>query len=117
MWIRKDDYLGLLKENSSLQTTVELKQVQIASLQKELEYWRGKFEEQLNRADRVNDKLTEASGFGPVSDLGVSEAKRMRDEMERMMKEAGKQGVEMFSDGDIGVDEDLASALVQGLGK
>lgn len=116
MWIKRDDFVAKERENARLLAEVELNQKQIQRLQREIDYWRGKFEEAQNRADRVNDKLTETAGFGPVSELGVKEAEKMKKEYQRMMVEAERQNREMFSEeGEFGVDENLASALVKGL--
>ena len=121
MWISKRDLIGKERELASLTTDVKLKQSQILRLEKEVDYWREKFEQEKNRADRVNDKLTETAGFGPVSELGIGEAEKLRKEYERMMKQSQRESAEMFADDIPGegleIDESLGEELLKGFGK
>jgi len=121
MWVKRDVYESLLRDRARLESEVELSREQIASLRKEIDYWRGKFEREQERADRVNDRLMESSGFAPVSETGIKEADDMKKKMDELVKNYAKQTNEMFADeipgeggGDLVVDEGLLGAIVEG---
>ena len=120
MWIKREVFEANLRRTAKLESEVESKQGQIARLQQEIDYWRGKFESALNRADRLVDKSLSVSGIGPISDLGVQEVTENSKIYEKMMKNAEKMNTEMFADeipGEeegVGVDPALVKAMIDG---
>src|SRR4051812_38877470 len=123
MWISREKYEAELKRTVKLESEVESKQGQILRLQKEIDYWREKFESSQNRADRIVDKSLSVSGIGPVSDLGMKELDETMGKYAKMMKEAEIQATEMFGeeireDGkenlELEIDPQLVTALVDG---
>jgi len=122
MWVRRDVYEALVRDRARLESDLESKRGIISRLEKEIDYWRGKFEREQERADRVNDRLMESSGFAPVSETGIKEADGLKKQYEELMKNYTKQTNEMFADelpgaggGDLVIDEGLLSAVVEGL--
>lgn len=121
MWIGKERYIALERENASLAATIESKQAELRRQEREIAYWRDKFESAQNRADRVSDLAFETSGFRPISDLGISERKEAIKSAKEYEKAQEDMAREMYadeindSDSDIPVtgliDDDLIQAL------
>ena len=82
MWIKRSKYEGLLRDSSLT-----------SHLRTEVDYWRGKFEEEKERADRIGDRVFEIEGRAPVSTSGMKEARITAKEIE---EEAKKKLVEMM---------------------
>jgi len=119
MWIARANYEALLRDRVRLESEVESNKGIIARLEKELDYWRGKFEGEQARADRVNDRLMETSGFAPVSETGIREVDEWKKKTEELMKGYMKQNTEMFADelpGEevVEIDENLLGEVVKG---
>lgn len=122
MWISREQYDSMLKDGASLAAQVESYKQYLSSMSRELVYWRGKFEESQNRSDRINDRLIQTQGFGPVSNLGIKEEDAYAARYAQMMKAAQKESVEMFADEvpgqrgksseELDVDDGLAEALL-----
>jgi hypothetical protein len=116
MWVKREKYESLVK----LEGQLESKKERIAHLEKEIDYWREKFEEAQRRTDRIHDKTLVSGGIGPVSDLGVQEAVTQTSLYQQMIKDMEKQNAEMFSES-IGeeevveVDSSLLSAVIDGM--
>lgn len=124
MWINRDRYEASLKGTAKLEVELQSKVGQISRLEKEIDYWRDKFESAQNRADRIVDKSLSVSGIGPVSDLGMKELDETMGKYAKMMKDAEHQSTEMFGeeireDGkenlELEIDPQFANALVDGL--
>lgn len=75
MWIKREKYENLLKESTLT-----------SHLRAEVEYWRGKFESERERADRIGDRVFEVEGRAPVSTMGMAEARMNADEMKRAVE-------------------------------
>lgn len=118
MWIKRRDYLSLVVAGAAQTKELELNKKAVLRQEAEVAYWREKFEQALNRADRLSDRIMEHVG-GPVSDLGVTEQKFSDEKMDSLFKLAQQQNSEMFGDGQVGgeleIDQDLAKAVMDGL--
>jgi hypothetical protein len=98
MWISKERYIALERENGSLSATIESKIEVTKRLEREISYWRDKFESAQNRADRVSDLAFETSGFRPISDLGISERKDAIKSAKEYEKAQEDMAREMYAD-------------------
>jgi bacterioferritin (cytochrome b1) len=82
MWIKREKYETLTREAAVTE-----------HLRREVDYWRGKFEDEKSRADRIGDRVFEIEGRPPVSTVGMAEArvtaKEMAAEVKRRMDEMG----------------------------
>lgn len=72
------------------------------SLERELDYWREKFEKEQARADRAVDSLISQNGQTPISEESRSERSKVADAMVEMQHQIG----EIFGD----VESSLTSA-------
>lgn len=124
MWVSKGKYETDLKRTSKLEVELQSKIEQISRLEREIDYWRGKFESAQNRADRIVDKSLSVSGIGPVSDLGMKELDETMGKYAKMMKDAENQSTEMFGEEiraegtenlELEIEPQLVNALVDGL--
>lgn len=105
MWIGKERYIALERENASLAATIESVIGTTKRLEREIVYWRDKFESAQNRADRVSDLAFETSGFRPISDLGISERKEAIKSAKEYEKEKEQLITEMYAD-EINTEDD-----------
>jgi len=105
MWIKRAKYDELVRAEALN-----------AHLQNEIEYWRGKFEDERARADRIGDRAFEMDGRAPVSVTGIREArvdaKAMKEEMERRIKEMS--GAWEEDDGSEFIHDDQIELVVEG---
>jgi hypothetical protein len=122
MWIRKANWEGKLLQNARLEVELKSKIGENSRLEREVDYWRAKFESEQNRADRISDKSLSAGGLGPVSDLGVREAETFSTNYQKMMKDAERMNTEMFAEvipgeetEELQIDPALLEAIGQGL--
>lgn len=109
MWIKRDEFIAMQRENAGLAATVESKTAEASRVNDEIAYWRERFEREQRRADRVCDLAFEAEGRAPVTDLGREERKLEQDRMSAAMKKATEQAIEMYGDV-IPDDEDETSS-------
>jgi len=108
MWIKRAKYEILLRDASVTE-----------HLRREVDYWRGKFEEEKTRADRIGDRVFEIEGRPPVSTVGMAEArvtaKEMAAEVQRRMSEMGAfeedDASEFIVDEKIKIEPKAAAAL------
>lgn len=103
MWIKRVIYDTLVRKNEALSAEVELKKDHVTPrlasyLEKEVEYWRDRFEREQRRADRITDTVVTERGGEPVTDLGVADSVERADKAERRKKSALLEIVEMFGD-------------------
>lgn len=117
MWISKEEWV-------ELKIRLELEKARADTASREVDYWRDKYEEALRRADRVTDKVLEATGLGIASEPGGEETDMTQKRIEQMMRQASNMNVEMFADETetpnapaIEVEADLAEAIVSGMSK
>lgn len=80
MWIKRERYEKLLRDAAVTE-----------HLRTEVDYWRGKFEDEKARADRIGDRVFEIEGRPPVSTVGMTEARvtaaDMKEAVEKQMRE------------------------------
>ena len=94
MWIKRTDYEAYVSDRASLRATETL----VGRLEKEIDYWRQRYESERNRADRVVDAHFASGGIAPVTDLGVSALKEAQEEMKKFASR--NDTTELASDGD-----------------
>lgn len=98
MWIKKDVFIALRVENASLIAEARGYTHRISQLERELDYWRGKFEAEQHRADRIADYDHAQRGLGPVSDLGVTETQIKETKKAANLAQRVAEHREMFAD-------------------
>lgn len=98
MWLSRAKYEQVTVTLAHLRAEVQSKQSQIERVQKEIDYWREKFEESLRRADRIHDNAMVSGGLPPVSDLGYVSAEKKHAESLKAMLAAEKENIEMFGE-------------------
>jgi hypothetical protein len=124
MWVTRESFETGLKRTAKLEVELQSKIEQISRLEKEIDYWRDKFESAQNRADRIADKSLAVSGIGPVSDLGMKELDETMGRYAKMAKDTERQTTEMFGEeipmdgtenSELVIDPKLIAALADGL--
>lgn len=115
MWIKHKNYIEIITNKSRLEAKVEMAEAEVGRLEREVDYWRGKFESAQNRADRVADLAFETSGFRPISDLGVTERDKRAAEAKDATERNQRLMTEMFAD-EIGGDEGEGDLPIDGFG-
>lgn len=98
MWIKRNEYVALQRENASLAATIQSTIEASRRYEREIDYWRGKFESAQNRADRVADLAFETSGMRPISDLGVAERDKNAENVAEVAERQRELITEMFAD-------------------
>lgn len=98
MWISRVKYEQQVVKEAQQQALISSNQARIEHLNKEVDYWREKFEESLRRADRIHDNAMVSGGLPPVSDLGHMSAEKKRVASLKAMVAAEKENVEMFGE-------------------
>lgn len=104
MWLKRIRYEELVKAESLTE-----------HLQREVEYWRRKFEDEKARADRIGDRVFEMEGRPPVSTQGMVEARASAEEIKRVMEQRMREMAGAFQEDDgsefIGEDEKIRFAV------
>lgn len=111
MWIGRKRFEQMLVDNADMKATVKSREKEVERLEKEVDYWRGKFEAEQNRADRAVDAVTANVGAGPVSDLGAQSLKRAADDARKAFEQRERENREIFGE-DLGSEAD--SPLAEG---
>ena len=84
-WIRKDEQV------------VQTRYLQL--IEKELAYYRERFDKELNRSDRAVDQLLESKGVPlPVSDLGIHKHEDLKTQFQESQELMKVQLAEIYGD-------------------
>lgn len=70
----------------------------IERVERELEYYRGKYDEALARADRQLDDLLQSQGFATVTETSKRDEAKVVSVLEEKQREHEKELVELFSE-------------------
>lgn len=89
MWIKRAKYEDLVRDASVTE-----------HLRTEVDYWRGKFEDEKARADRIGDRVFEIEGRPPVSTQGMVEARATAADMAKAAQTQMKEMLGAFEEDD-----------------
>lgn len=129
MWIKRSDFIDLKAQAAAQNAEIKGHIHRIAQLERELDYWRGKFEAEQHRADRIADYDHAQRGLGPVSDLGVTENQiretkkatnlaQKTDEMREMFRDVLENAEEFPEEaGKATISPELIDAIKSQIGK
>jgi hypothetical protein len=113
MFVKRKTFETLMTDKVRNEATQDL----VGRLEREVTYWRERFEAEQARADRTIDAHFATGGIAPVSNVGIAETKATAEEMkakaERVMQEFAEIGRD--DDGEpfeeLRIDPDLMAKL------